>query len=77
MQSKAIAFEDGGPGEGDKLLQEILATLGELDPGPFRGVLQHFSPAKIRSTLVRVRATPPEKLRKSRTALFRYLLARS
>jgi hypothetical protein len=76
-QSKAIAIEDGGAGEGGDLLAEILATLGESDPKPFRGVLQYFSPAKIRAALVRVRATRPEKLRKSRTALFRYLLARS
>jgi hypothetical protein len=76
-QSKAIAIEDGGLGEGDSLLEEILATLGESDPKPFRAVLEHFSAAKIRAALVRVRATPPEKLRKSRTALFRYLLARS
>lgn len=76
-QSKAIAIEDGGPGEGGELLQEILATLGETDPTPFRGVLEHFTPAKVRAALARVRATPVEKLRKSRTALFRYLLARS
>jgi hypothetical protein len=76
-QSKAIAIEDGGAGEGDSLLEEILATLGESDPRPFRGVFQHFPAAKIRAALVRVRATPPEKLRKSRTALFRFLLARS
>jgi len=76
-QSKAIAFEDGGLGEGDTLLAEILATLGESDPAPFRGVLAHFAPSKVRTALARVRSTPPEKLRKSRTALFRYLLARS
>jgi hypothetical protein len=76
-QSKAIAIEDGGAGEGGSLLEEILATLGESDPRPFRGVLEHFPAAKIRAALVRVRATPPGKLRKSRTALFRYLLARS
>ena len=77
MQSKAIALEDGRLGEGDALLAEILATLGESDPTPFRGVLEHFAPAKVRAALARVRATPPGKLRKSRTALFRYLLAKS
>ena len=76
-ESKAIAFEDGGPGEGGQLLQEVLATLGETDPTTFRGVLDHYSPAAIHAALERVRATPPEKIRKSRTALFRHLLARS
>jgi hypothetical protein len=76
-QSKAIALEDGGVGEGGELLAEILSTLGESDPAPFRGVLEHFSADKVRAALARVRATPEAKLRKSRTALFRYLLARS
>lgn len=75
-KSKAIAGSDGGSGEGEDLLSEILATLGESNPVSFRGVLQHFSPATIHAALRRVRATPPERLRKSRTALFRYLLAR-
>ncbi len=74
-QSKAIAIEDGGAGEGGTLLQEILETLGERDPAPFRGVLDHHAPERIRTVLKRVRATPPERLKKSRTALFRFLLA--
>jgi hypothetical protein len=74
-EGKAIAIEDGGPGEGARLLQEVLSTLGETDPTTFRGVLDHFPAAAIRAALERVRATPPEKLRKSRTALFRYLLS--
>jgi hypothetical protein len=76
-KSKAIAIQDGGPGEGAHLLQEILATLGESDPTSFRGVLDHYPVTSIRSVLQRVRATPREKLRKSRTALFRYLLAKT
>ena len=76
-QSKAIAIEDGGPGEGGALLQEILATLGESDPTTFRGVLANYPEGAIRAALSRVRATPPEKIRKSRTALFRHLLAKS
>jgi hypothetical protein len=76
-QSKAIAIEDGGAGEGDELLQEILATVGESDPTTFRGVLDHYSPASIHAALRRVKATSPKKIRKSRTALFRHLLAKS
>lgn len=74
--SRAIAQEDGGAGEGDRLLQEILDTLGETDAGSFRRVLDHYSSSAIREALSRVRATPAEKVRKSKTALFRYLLAK-
>lgn len=76
-KSKAIAEVDRGVGEGEALLKEILATLGETDPATFRGVLGHYPVATISAALKRVRATPPGKIRKSRTALFRYLLARS
>ena len=76
-ERKAIAAEDGGAGEGDALLQEILVTLGETNPTSFRGALEHYPAPKIRAVLDRVRATPPVKVRKSRTALFRYLLAKT
>jgi hypothetical protein len=76
-ESRAVALEDGGAGEGEALLQEILATLGESDPSTFRGVLEHYAPSHVRAVLRRVRATPPEKIRKSRTALFRFLLAKT
>jgi hypothetical protein len=66
-----------GKADADALLQEILVTLGKSDPTTFRGVLQHYSIKHIRTVLDRVRATPPEKFRKSKTALFRYLLART
>lgn len=70
------AIDDPGSAESE-LLQDILATLGESDPTTFRGVLAHYPAGTIRAALERVRATPPEKLRKSKTALFRYLLART
>lgn len=76
-ERKAIAAKDGGAGEGEGLVQEILATLGETDPTSFRGAIEHYPAPTIRGVLDRVRATPPEKLRKSRTALFRYLLAKT
>ena len=75
--NKAIAAEDGGAGEGDgSLLQEILGTLGETDPESFRKVLQHYDPSTIRQALERVRSTPPDRVRKNKTALFRYLLGK-
>ena len=75
--NKAIAAEDGGAGEGaGSLLQEILVTLGETDPASFRKVLQHYDPSTIRQALERVRSTPPDRVRKNKTALFRYLLGK-
>lgn len=75
--NKAIAAEDGGAGEGEgSLLHEILVTLGETDPESFRKVLQHYNPSTIRQALERVRSTPPDRVRKNKTALFRYLLGK-
>jgi hypothetical protein len=68
------AIGEGTDGEG--LLAEILATLDETDPESFRPVLKRYSPWQIQTALKRVRETPPKKLRKSRTALFRFLLPR-
>jgi hypothetical protein len=77
-ERKAIAEEGDEPsGEGEVLLREVLATLGETDPTSFRGAIEHYSADTIRTVLDRVRATPPEKLRKSRTAMFRFLLAKT
>lgn len=77
--SRAIAAmsnqgETGGLGGGEGLLEEILETLGERDPEPFRKVLEHFPPAMVRKALARVRAARPDRIRRSKTALFRYLL---
>src|SRR5262249_26134762 len=75
-ESKAIAAGAEGADAGETLLREILETVGESDPATFRGVLTHYTPADIRMVLDRVRRTPPEKVRKSKTALFRYLLTK-
>ncbi len=56
------------------LLQEILETLGETDPGSFRKAVELYSPRVIRTALARVRRA--QGIRKSRTALFRHLLPR-
>ena len=76
-KSHAIAGENGGAGEGEELIEEILATLGEPDPTTFRGVLTHYPEAVIRSVLARIRRMPPERVRKSKTAYFRFLLAKT
>jgi hypothetical protein len=60
--------------EAEPLLQEILDTLGESDPTTFRGAVRSYSPDVIRTALDRIRRM--QTIRKSRTALFRFLLPR-
>jgi len=76
--SAAAAFSstgDGGPGEGEALLREVLDALGEeADAEEFRELLPRYSPATVRQALRRVETTPLNQIRKSKTALFRYLL---
>ena len=76
--SAAAAFskqEDGGLGEGEGLLRDVLDALGEeAEAEEFRALLPRYSPAIIRQALRRVETTPLGQIRKSRVALFRYLL---
>jgi hypothetical protein len=66
---------DGGAGEGEALLDQVLATLGpEADPEEFRLILEGRSPVVIRQALRRVQATTT--IRVSRAALFRSLLTK-
>jgi hypothetical protein len=58
----------------DEVIAEILATLGETDAEPFRGLLAHYPRTVIHRALDRVRSA--KSIQKSRTALFRYLLPR-
>ena len=65
--------EDGGVGEGEALLDEVLDILGpEADRDEFRTILAGRSPVLIYRCLQRVRAT--RAFRVSRAALFRSLL---
>jgi hypothetical protein len=76
-EAEAIAIADGGAGEGaEALLQEILEPLGETDPAAFRRVVEIYPSQAILDALDRVRRVPAERVRKSKTALFRYLLAK-
>src|SRR5258706_11834013 len=43
------------PPEGEALLQEILETLGEIDPTTFRGAIENYPPHVIRTALPRIR----------------------
>jgi hypothetical protein len=67
--------EVGGAGEGERLLDEVVDLLGpEADRDEFRSLLGRFSYGVVRQALRRVGATPPAQIRKSKAALFRYLL---
>lgn len=67
--------EVGGAGEGEALLQEVLAVLGpEADREEFRAILAGHGAAVIHRCLSRVQAT--QAIRVSRAALFRSLLRR-
>lgn len=68
--------EDGGQGEGEGLLREVLATLGEADPTEFAKLIAQYPSAVVRRALRRVQATPPAQIKKSKAALFRYLLSK-
>ncbi len=68
--------EDRGLGEGEPLLAEVLGAIPEADPDELRGLLVHHAPEVVRRALVRVRTTPTHEIRKSKEALFRYLLTR-
>jgi hypothetical protein len=76
VSSRAAAAtqqEDGGLGEGEALLEQVISTLGpEADRGEFRQILAGHQPALIHRCLRRVQAT--KAIRVSRAALFRSLL---
>lgn len=67
------AKSDVAPNE-NELLKEILETLGESDGAAFEKAVELYSPKVIREALQRVRRA--QGIRKSRTALFRYLLGK-
>jgi hypothetical protein len=68
--------EDGGQGEGEALLREVLATIDEADPTEFAKLIAQYPSAVVRRALRRVQTTPPAQIRKSKAALFRYLLTK-
>jgi len=76
VSSRAAAAahtEDGGAGEGEALLAEVLAVLGPgADRDEFQTIISSYSSELIRRCLRRVQAT--RAIRVSRAALFRSLL---
>lgn len=74
--SASSKLEDGGAGEGGSLLAEVLRVLGESDADEFQALLSEFPTTVILKALVRVKTTPESQIRKSKAALFRFLLAK-
>ncbi len=69
--------EVGGQGEGGALLDRVLAVLGpEADAVEMRDLVETSPAETVRRALARVEATPARQIRRSRTALFRYLLTK-
>ena len=69
--------EVGGQGEGGALLERVLAVLGpEADAEEMRDTVGTYPPETVRRALQRVEATPDRQIRRSKTALFRYLLTK-
>lgn len=76
----AIAHENNsgvrGLGEGEELARELRSVLSGAEDHEIERILARYPQAVIRKSLDRVAKTPADKIRKSRTALFRYLLAK-
>jgi len=68
--------EDGGQGEGEALLREVLAALDGADSTEFAKLIAQYPSAVVRRALRRVQTTPSAQIRKSKAALFRYLLTK-
>lgn len=66
---------DGGPGEGVPTVDEIRSVLGDHTLDVTELVRDAPAPA-VRRALQRVRLTPAAQIRKSKAALFRYLLTK-
>lgn len=71
----ALSSGVGGLGEGAALAAEMREVLGEAGATEVAGLVNAYPPHVVRKALQRVRTTPQSQIRKSKAALFRYLLA--
>ena len=59
----------------EKLAQEIADTLGDQESLPFyRDLVLKYSEAFLKTKLKKVMSIPPDQIRKTRGALFTYLI---
>ena len=78
-QQPAAAFSqarEGGAGEGEALLAEVARSLDGAGTGEVRDLLSEFPKHVVLKALIRVKTTPSSQIRKSKLALFRYLLTK-
>ena len=75
--ASALQPEVGGQGERGALVDRVLAVLGpEADAVEMRELVGTYPAETVRRALTRVEATPARQIRRSKTALFRYLLTK-
>jgi hypothetical protein len=75
----AAAFNkagEGGAGEGEALVTEVTAALDGADPNEVRSLIADLEKSVVLKALIRVKTTPSSQIRKSKLALFRYLLTK-
>ncbi len=79
----AAAFNhagEGGAGEGEALVAEVARVLdgadADADADEIRALITEFPKPVVLKALIRVKTTPSSQIRKSKSALFRYLLAK-
>ena len=59
----------------EKLAEELADTLGDQESLPFyRDMVERYSESFLRSKLKKVMSIPPNHIRKTRGALFTYLI---
>lgn len=75
-KQSSLSSRDGGPGEGNPLLGEARQVLGEAEAAEIRDLLDQHPVPLVRRALRRVQLTPATQIRKSKAALFRFLLAK-
>ncbi len=80
-RAEAIALRndsvgDRGLGEGETLRSEVLVVLPDIDAGELEKILARYPAETIRQAITRVKRTPERSIRKSKAALFRYLLGK-
>lgn len=67
---------DGGVGEGSALVAEARAVLGDADANEISALIAEYPEPIVRRALRRVKTTPAREIKKSKMALFRFLLAK-
>lgn len=75
-EAAPAAGVDGGLGEGEGLASVARHVLGAVDAVGLAELVGRYPSSVVQRALARVERTPPAKVRKSRFALFRYLLVK-